>query len=214
MLLPQLTVKTIFFSFLLLFLNLLRSIQKLLKRLFAIPQKFASENALFSVCSCWSKSLDSELETHDSATKLGVKVSVSMFGLRFSKDGLHYDVLLANINFEVRILFIETGFIFCYAIAEHQTTQLWLLLFVVVWSDLIQPKTDCLSVVFLYLSLLLVDLSFFLQLNTQFILCLSPLWIGWPFNIVVAIFIAPSLSDFTTHTFTSCTPTISWTRLV
>jgi hypothetical protein len=79
--------------------------------------------------------------------KFGVEISVYMLVLSFSKDSLHYDLQLIFIDFKsgflLHILRLALGF----SVTEHQTTQLGFLLVVVVWCDLVEPKTDVLAIV-------------------------------------------------------------------
>ncbi len=82
--------------------------------------------------------------------------------------------MLLLVDLEVRILLIKALFFFSLAISKHQTAQFKLLLFVIVWSDLIEPQPDILSVVLFFFGGFDVFLGRFFKLNYHFVFSLAP----------------------------------------
>lgn len=86
-----------------------------------------------------------------------------------------------------------------------------MLLVVVVWSDLVEPKTDILGIVLCTSGDLNVLFRFFLEFNHHLIFSLAPGRVKRTFDVVVAIFVVSLslLSHFGSHAFTCCTSSVS-----
>lgn len=106
--------------------------------------------------------------------EVGVEPGVGMFSLGLSENGLDDNLLLILVDDELLSLLIEAFLIFCLSVTEHQLAEFVGLLFVVVRSDLIKPKTHSLCVIFALLSIFLVLLCFFFKLHDHLIFFLSP----------------------------------------
>ena len=138
-----------------------------------------------------------------------------MLGLSLPENRLDNYFHFRRVNFEIRI-FNVARFILSFAITKHETTQLKFLLFIVVWSNLVKPKSDFLVIVFLWSRLFQVLNSLEFQLRYQFVFCLKPGGITLAF-IVIAILMAPIivfvLAHLWTHTF-ALASTITVLRLL
>ena len=138
-----------------------------------------------------------------------------MLGLSLPENRLDNYFHFRRVNFEIRI-FDVARFILSFAIAKHETTQLKYLLFIVVWSNLVKPKSDFLVIIFLWSRLFQVLNSLEFQLRHQFVFYLPPAGITLAF-IVVAILMDPIfisvLAHFWTHTL-ALASTITALRLL
>jgi hypothetical protein len=106
--------------------------------------------------------------------EVGVEAGVGMFSLSLSENGLDDNLLLILVDDELISLLIKAFLIFCFSVTEHQLAEFTGLLFVVVGSYLIKPKTHRLCVVFTLLGIFLVLLCFFFELHDHLIFFLSP----------------------------------------
>ena len=136
-----------------------------------------------------------------------------MLGLSFPEDGFHYDFLLIFIDFKRSLLLNIPRLALGYSVTEHQDTQLRLLLVVVVWSDLVKPKTHILGIVLSPSSDLNVLFRFLFEFNNHLIFSLAPGRVKRTFDVVVAIFVVSLslLSHFGSHALTCCTSSVSTT---
>lgn len=125
-----------------------------------------------------------------------------MFSLGLSENCLDDNLLLILVDDKLFSLLIKAFFIFCFPVTKHQLAEFGGLLFVVVGSDLVEPKTHRLCVVFTLLGIFLVLLCFFFELHDHLIFFLSPsrsvlvLFAGTVVNSLVHVLLLHS-----THTF-------------
>lgn len=135
------------------------------------------------------KSLNCEFESGNLRAQLSVEISVCMLGLCLSKDCLHHDVHLLNVYFKLCFLFFVARLVNCQSVTKHQFAQLSILLFVVVWSDLVEPKTHFLGIVFFTFSLFDMLFRFLFELTNHLIFSLAPSRVRGAIYVVVAVFV-------------------------
>jgi len=145
----ELALLPISLIFILIFLLLkVRRVDQALEALSAVGQQLVSELTELQIGEHGLHALHGEFKTHDLRAESGVEAGVVVLHLGLAEDGLDHDALLGVVGDELVGLLVVAGLALALAVAEHQTTELHALLVVVVGSDLIEPETHILIVVF------------------------------------------------------------------